>query len=70
MTAHDPFMPGANISIRSVPNLRDIGGYATMRGGRVRPGVLYRSAALSQLADADRHGVRRPGPAHRLRLAN
>ena len=54
MTANDSFIPGANIGIRSVPNLRDIGGYATMRGGRLRVGVLYRSAALGQLTDADR----------------
>ena len=54
MTANDPFIPGANIGIRSVPNLRDIGGYATMRGGRVRAGLLYRSAALGRLADEDR----------------
>ena len=53
MAANDPFIPGANIGIRSVPNLRDIGGYATMRGGRVRAGVLYRSAALCKLTDAD-----------------
>jgi len=53
MAANDPFIPGANIGIRSVPNLRDIGGYATVRGQRVRPGVLYRSAALGKLTDAD-----------------
>jgi len=53
MTAKDKFIPGANIGIRSVPNLRDIGGYTTMGGGRVRTGVLYRSAALCKLTDAD-----------------
>lgn len=51
MAANDPFIPGANIGIRSVPNLRDIGGYATTGGGRVRAGVLYRSSALCKLAD-------------------
>ena len=51
MAANDPFVPGANIGIRSVPNLRDIGGYATTGGGRVRAGVLYRSSALCKLSD-------------------
>ncbi len=53
MAANDPFIPGVNIGIQSVPNLRDIGGYATIAGGRVRAGVLYRSAALCDLTDAD-----------------
>jgi protein-tyrosine phosphatase len=53
MAGNVPLTPGASISIRSVPNLRDIGGYTTPGGGRVRAGVLYRSTALAKLADAD-----------------
>ena len=49
----DPTGPEQVITIGSVPNFRDIGGYAIAGGGRVRTGVLYRSAALSGLADAD-----------------
>lgn len=45
--------PGAQLPIRSVPNLRDLGGWPTASGGRVRLGVVYRSAALDQLAGAD-----------------
>ncbi|MDR6865895.1 protein-tyrosine phosphatase [Microbacterium resistens] len=40
------------ISIPSAPNLRDLGGLpATV--GRIRQGVLYRSATLASLTDAD-----------------
>jgi protein-tyrosine phosphatase len=42
-----------SISIESVPNLRDIGGWQTVNGGMVRSGLLYRSAALSRLEVAD-----------------
>jgi protein-tyrosine phosphatase len=44
---------GALIELASLPNLRDIGGYAA-RGGRVQTGVLYRSTALDKLAGDDR----------------
>jgi protein-tyrosine phosphatase len=36
-----------------VLNLRDIGGYASGRGGRVRTGLLYRSAKLTHLHGDD-----------------
>ena len=40
--------------IPSVPNLRDAGnGYATIDGGRVRIGLLYRSASLHRIGDDD-----------------
>jgi protein-tyrosine phosphatase len=45
--------PGVLIELASVPNLRDVGGYATRDGGRVRTGVLYRSTELGKLADED-----------------
>ncbi|MFD8149001.1 tyrosine-protein phosphatase [Streptomyces sp. NPDC059708] len=45
-------------AIRQIPlqgavNLRDVGGYATYTGGRVRQGLVYRSDALSKLTAAD-----------------
>ena len=45
--------PGVKIDIPSVPNLRDIGGYAVAGGGRVRMGQLYRSVDLSHLHGDD-----------------
>src|SRR6478609_7778160 len=45
--------PGANIAIATVPNLRDLGGWSTTDGGRVRRGLVYRSAEFSDLAGAD-----------------
>ena len=45
--------PGRLIELASLPNLRDIGGYATRDGGRIRMGVLYRSTALDKLEGAD-----------------
>ena len=45
--------PGRSIGIASVPNLRDLGGWPTRGGGRVRAGLLYRSTELGNLAGAD-----------------
>ncbi|HEY7620271.1 MAG TPA: tyrosine-protein phosphatase [Solirubrobacteraceae bacterium] len=45
--------PGSLIELASVPNLRDIGGYATRGGRRVRTGVLYRSTELNKLSGDD-----------------
>jgi protein-tyrosine phosphatase len=44
--------PGQNIDIATVPNLRDLGGWPA-RGGRVRQGLLYRSAEFSGLQGDD-----------------
>ncbi len=41
--------PGASLGIASAPNLRDLGGWSTSDGGRVRRGVVYRSAQLAKL---------------------
>ena len=39
-------------------NLRDLGGYATADGGRVKRGMLYRSGTMAMLTEADeRHLV-------------
>ena len=43
---------GQNIAIRTVPNLRDLGGWSTP-GGRVRSGLIYRSAEFSDLQGDD-----------------
>ncbi|WP_418956486.1 tyrosine-protein phosphatase [Streptomyces tritici] len=51
--------PGSTAqSIRHIPlqgavNVRDLGGYLTYTGGRVRHGLVYRADALSKLTDAD-----------------
>lgn len=43
---------GQNIAIASVPNLRDLGGWSTP-GGRVRSGLIFRSAEFSNLQGDD-----------------
>ena len=52
-TTERPFKPGRRIDIPLLPNLRDIGGYATASGGRVRSGQLFRSTELNHLAGED-----------------
>lgn len=42
-----------HVPLRGQPNFRDLGGYATADGRRVRWGRVYRSGELSQLTDAD-----------------
>ncbi|RNL87409.1 tyrosine-protein phosphatase [Halostreptopolyspora alba] len=39
--------------LSSAPNFRDLGGYATSDGARVRPGALYRADSLAWLDDDD-----------------
>lgn len=46
-------MTGEAIPMATLPNLRDLGAYATEGGGTVRSGVLYRSGALDKVDDAD-----------------
>jgi len=54
MTAtEESFKPGQRIDIPLLPNLRDIGGYATSSGGRVRTGQLFRSTDLTHLEGED-----------------
>jgi protein-tyrosine phosphatase len=45
--------PGASIPIATVPNLRDLGGWPTADGRRVRAGLAYRSTALNHLQGDD-----------------
>jgi protein-tyrosine phosphatase len=47
-----PFEPGQSIPIPSVPNLRDLGGWPTADGSRMRCGQVYRSTQLDTLAGA------------------
>jgi protein-tyrosine phosphatase len=46
--------PGAVIPIPGVPNLRDLGGWSTVDGGRVRSGLVYRAAEPFTLDDKGR----------------
>lgn len=45
--------PGTSLSIASVPNLRDAGGYPTTDGGMVRHGLVYRSNQLGPIGAPD-----------------
>jgi protein-tyrosine phosphatase len=45
--------PGTLLECDAVPNLRDVGGYKTSDGRRIRVGLLYRSTALDRASDAD-----------------
>ena len=49
------------LSLQGVPNFRDLGGYATAEGRRLRWGRLYRSSKLSALTEHDAGYVRRLG---------
>lgn len=45
--------PGTSLGIASVPNLRDMGGYATADGSVVRRGVVYRANQLNPISADD-----------------
>jgi len=45
--------PGLSMGIASVPNLRDLGGYATNDGSTVVHGLVYRSNQLSPISPED-----------------
>jgi len=42
-----------HVPLEGQPNFRDLGGYATADGRRVKWGLVYRSGELSQLSQAD-----------------
>ncbi len=48
---HDD-LPGRIIEVEGVFNFRDIGGYHTADGRRVRSGLIYRSGALGNVTEA------------------
>ncbi len=45
--------PGRSLSVSSVPNLRDLGGYLTRDGLVVRQKLLYRSSQLTKISPGD-----------------
>lgn len=49
------------LPLEGAPNFRDLGGYVTEQGGRLKWGKLYRSSKLSDLSEDDRNRVRRLG---------
>jgi len=49
------------LPLEGAPNFRDLGGYETGEGGRLKWGKLYRSSKLSSLTDDDLGRVRRLG---------
>ena len=42
-----------SLHLATAPNVRDVGGYRTADGRRVRTGLIYRSDQLNRLSDAD-----------------
>ena len=48
-----PALPQRHIELVGQPNFRDIGGYETRDGRRVRWGEVYRTGELSRLTEAD-----------------
>lgn len=49
------------LPLQGAPNFRDLGGYETREGGRLKWGKLYRSSKLSGLTEDDMARVRRLG---------
>lgn len=49
------------VPLQGGSNFRDLGGYRTADGRRVRPGTVFRSAHLGGLTDADRAALGRLG---------
>lgn len=47
-----PGEPGARLLVEGTLNFRDVGGYATMDGRRMRTGCVYRSDHLNGVTDA------------------
>jgi protein-tyrosine phosphatase len=68
----DPDDPPRDIALVDTYNLRDLGGYPTADGRRVRWRTLFRGASLQRLAGADAETVRELGllTAIDLRTAN
>jgi protein-tyrosine phosphatase len=46
-------VPDRLTDLQSVANFRDVGGYKTKDGGRVRRGLVFRSGALAKLSETD-----------------
>jgi len=54
--AQSPFLP-----VEGSINLRDMGGYASRTGGRVKHGMLYRSGGMASLSEAGQAQIRALG---------
>jgi protein-tyrosine phosphatase len=54
-------MAERQLPLEGTPNFRDLGGYETFDGRRLKWGQLYRSGRLSQLTDTDLHRLERLG---------
>lgn len=48
-----PLLGEQQVAFEGAPNFRDLGGYLTRDGRRLRTGMLYRSGSLAHLTDAD-----------------
>jgi len=57
----DPLAVPRALPVEGGHNLRDMGGYLTRGGKRVKWGVLYRSGAISNLTSSSREAMRRLG---------
>jgi protein-tyrosine phosphatase len=51
---HEALLAERTLPLEGSPNFRDLGGYQTEDGRRVKWGYLYRSGQLSRLSDLDR----------------
>ena len=46
-------IPGESLGFKSIPNLRDLGGFTTADGSTVKSGLLFRSDQLSHISEED-----------------
>src|ERR1700722_13725406 len=51
--AHLPEVGAQDLALKGVANFRDIGGYTTNGGHKIKSGVIFRSGELSGLTPAD-----------------
>lgn len=56
-----PYSASRIISLDGVLNFRDMGGYPTNDGRKVREGLFFRSASLTKMTEQDRQKVRELG---------
>lgn len=54
--------PSPSLRLATAPNFRDIGGYRTADGRRVRRGLAYRSDQLDRLSNADLDAIDQLAP--------
>ena len=61
ISGQNPAMLAREIPLRNASNLRDLGGWPTMDGRRVRTGLVFRAPALVDLAPSDEVEIARLG---------